>query len=168
LSTPGPAFAAVPTLTVTSPADGSVTNNPTPLIAGVTEPVEEEEPLFLEVTIHNLAGEPAGVTSTLAQPGWSWFLDPTSPLPEGTYTVEASESLGGVPVESTPVTFREDRTAPAVAILSPTPSAAFSGGIVKVAGSSGAATGDLPGVTVQAFAGTDLTAAPVEAIEVQS
>ena len=173
LWTPTPAFSAVPSLTLTRPADGSVTNDPTPLIAGVTEPPEgggEEEPLFLEVTIQTLDGEPVGGTPVrLEQPGWSWFLIPPNPLPDGTYTVQASESLGGGPVPpSTPVTFRVDLTPPVVAIASPAPAAAISGGSVKTAGSSGTAPGDLPGVTVQAFAGSNLSAAPVEAIEVQA
>jgi hypothetical protein len=169
--TPTPAFSAGPSLTLTSPVDGSVTNNPTPLIAAVTEPAEgggEEQPVFLKVTIHNLAGEPVGTPATLEQPGWSWFLTPASPLPEGTYTIQASESLGEAALQSTPVTFREDQTPPEVALTSPAPTAAIPGGSVKAAGSSGTTVGDLPGVTVQAFAGPDLTAPPVEAIEVQS
>jgi PKD domain-containing protein len=171
LWTPTPAFSAVPSLTLTSPADGSVTNNPTPLIAGVTELAEGEEESVspVVVTVLNSSGKAVATLETPPFPGSSWFLSPIEGLPEGNYTLQASEERAeGPALQSTPVTFREDQTPPAVALTSPAPAAAIPGASVKVAGSSGTATGDLPGVTVQAFAGSDLTAPPVEAIEVQS
>ncbi|MGO9489555.1 MAG: hypothetical protein ACLQBB_11065 [Solirubrobacteraceae bacterium] len=172
------AVAPVPKIVITNPAAGSVTNDNTPLFTGRVEGPAGEELQLLEpitVTVHegsSLAGPDIEQRSTEWEPSPTWLVEELSlPLPDGTYTAEASPgSLFPEEPEPEPgaVTFRVDTTAPQVAIDSPTPGAATTEQPVAVSGSAGTAEGDLPAVTVQVYSGAIAEGTPVEAIEVQS
>jgi len=179
-----PALGEEPSLRITSPLAGSFTRDTAPTIAGSTTPLENEEQYFCEVTIKIFAGTSVEATplqepTPSSQGACNWLAVPNTPLEAGTYTVaataqrywlaegpEGETTLEKASEDAPPVTFTIDTTAPAP-LISSVPSDATGGSTIAVGGSAGSAAGDLPAVTVQAFAGADLTAAPVEAIETQ-
>ena len=173
-----PAGAVATELVITSPQGGSSTNNTAPTIAGMTTPLEDEERFWCEVTVKLYAGsEPTGTPlQELPQNSLgacSWLTVPVAPLEQGTYTLQAGGTrywfeegaLEEEPEQSQPVSFTVDTTAPAPAILAPSPAATLVGSSLAVNGTGGAGPGDLPAVTVQVFAGGEATGVPVEAIE---
>ncbi|SEU16517.1 adventurous gliding motility protein AgmC [Stigmatella erecta] len=95
---------------VTTPADGSVTNNPTPAIAGTAEPLST-----VEVTLNG-----AVLGTTTADAAGTWTLTPPTPLQDGPYRVTAvsSDPAGNVSEPSVPVNFVVDTSAPDTSIVS--------------------------------------------------
>ncbi|MFE6645630.1 Ig-like domain-containing protein [Nocardioides sp. NPDC057772] len=89
---------------ITSPADGSSTQDTTPTISGTAEPGTT-----VEVTVD---GEVVGTAPVDADGNWSLIL--TDPLAEGPHTAAATatDDSGNVSSPSTPVDFTVDRTAP--------------------------------------------------------
>lgn len=159
------AQAAPPSLAIVSPSSGSATNDPTPTIAGEAVPGEEEP---IVVAVYNAGGEL--VAQTEAEPLPSWFVTLPNELPEGTYTVQASEQRNnreGTELHSQRVTFTEDRTAPDVAIAAPGAGSALTGGSVDVSGTGGTAAGDQPNVTIEVYQGSGTEGARLEALELQ-
>ena len=174
----GTATAAEPVLRITSPAGGSYTNQSAPLIVGSLEP---NEAVWCGVTLKVFSGaaaEGAPVqTLTLEESSLcsNWQGTPAT-LAEGTYTLLAEETVGVLNAEgefeelpqsarSAPVTFTVDTTAPSPAISSPSPGSTYFTGAIPVSGTAGTAPGDRDSVLVDVFAGSDVTAAPVEAVE---
>lgn len=177
LGDPAAALAAPPSLTITTPVEGGSTNDPMPLIAGLTQLAEGEEALFFPVEVQlyagaTVAGEAVGPPlETIYEPGESWFVKPTAPLADGTYTAQASEeqnSREGPPLQSAPVTFTVDRTPPVLSIVSPAPGAVLAGTGFTVTGSDGTAAGDLPMASVRVYPGSEAAGEPVQSIEVPS
>ncbi len=167
------AAAAVPAISLTNPAAGSVTNNTMPLFQGSTVLAAEESFPWEPITLKVYAGTSTSTTpieemATIGfEPGADWFVDPALPLSDGTYTAQASEETEAepaVPIETAPVTFRIDTTPPTVSVARP--AGALAGAPVAVEGSAGTSEGDLPAVTLQVFAGAEAAGAPIEAIEV--
>ncbi|ADO70145.1 adventurous gliding motility protein AgmC [Stigmatella aurantiaca] len=99
-----------PAPVVTSPADGTVTSDNTPTITGTAEPLST-----VEVTLN---GSVLGTTATDA--AGLWTITPSSPLPDGPYTVTATASdlAGNVSGPSAPVSFVVDTAAPDTTIVS--------------------------------------------------
>jgi hypothetical protein len=167
-----PAQGAGEEIAITSPASESASSDPMPLFVGALELQPGEEPFApVAVSIHegpSLLGPEVAHAETPPFPGTSWFVRPTAELPEGTYTVQASEQNYEEPLLSAPVTFREDRTPPAVAIGAPASGASLAPGPVAVSGSAGTAAGDGPTVTVDVYAGAGTAGPPIEGLELQS
>ncbi len=171
----GPAAAARAELVITDPLSGSYTKDTEPTFAGTVVPMGEEvEFCVVEVSLY--AGEDTTGPALQHLPetfgGCSWLTGPAATLEQGTYTAVAQASRyedpesEAVPETSPPVTFTIDTTPPTPTIGSPSPGAVTSGSSVSVSGSSTAAPGDLPTVTVQVFSGPAPEGAPVQAIEV--
>jgi hypothetical protein len=170
-----PAAAATPPqLVITSPAQGSATNNTAPVFSGEVGPLEVFSSCEISVTLFAGATEHA-----LPQPPegeCNWVIAPAAPLEPGTYTAQASGARRWLEGEeekeeallSAPVTFTVDTAAPTPTIASPSPGAKIAGSSLTVSGSAGTARGDLPGVTVEVFARGETAGTPVEAIEAQS
>ncbi|WP_225409064.1 adventurous gliding motility protein AgmC [Stigmatella hybrida] len=95
---------------VTSPTNGSATNDPTPVIAGTAEPGST-------VTVI-IDGTPVGTAPVDA--AGNWTFTPPTPLADGphTVTVTATDTTGNVSAPSTPVTFTVDTAAPETEIVS--------------------------------------------------
>src|SRR5258708_6412984 len=175
-----PAAAAItPQLVLTSPAAGSATNNTMPVFSGEVDPLEALN--GCEISVQLFKGATVGPTAVQTLPQTteyecSWVTAPAAALEPGTYTAQASgttrwregEQFKEENLSSAPVTFTVDTAAPAQAIASPSPGARIVGSSLVVSGSAGTARGDLPGVTVQVFAGGGAGGTPVEAIEPRS
>jgi hypothetical protein len=118
---PAPAPAA-PSVTITSPADGSVSKETAPRFSGTGEE------LAGVVTLHVYAGSTAEGTplrrlsTTLFGVGGVWSLGPVEPLEDGLYTATAEQTnpllQRGI---SAPVSFTVDTAAPVVTLEQPQP-----------------------------------------------
>jgi hypothetical protein len=101
-----------PTVTLTAPADGSATNDPTPTLAG-SAGTAEGDLTTVTVKIWSGTGTSGSLLHTLvvARSDGSWSI--TAPaLADGTYTARAEQSdLAGNPGESAPSTFTVDAVA---------------------------------------------------------
>ena len=172
----GPAAAASPSIAITSPTDGSVTNDPTPTFSGTTDdPFEEltEDPN--EITISVYAGTSVSdapvqtpVTMTPGAEKTTWSLGLVQALAPGTYTAQAEQRdffLGTG--TSQPVTFTVDTAAPTVSLTSPANGSTTTGSSASVAGSAGTAAGDSSVVTVHLYAGPQVGQQPLESVSVQ-
>ncbi|SEK36959.1 Ig-like domain (group 3) [Stigmatella aurantiaca] len=95
---------------VTTPADGSVTNNTTPAISGTAEPLSTVEVTLNGAVLGTAAADAAG----------QWTLTPPTPLQDGPYRVTATSSdlAGNVSAPSGPVNFVVDTSAPDTSIVS--------------------------------------------------
>jgi len=100
---------ALPTVTITVPADGSRINDSTPIIYGVTEP-------FLEVIV-KVDGVPIDTVTADGAGNWS-TVQPT-PLSDGSHTVTATvtDRAGNSATDTN--TFTIDTVAPTVNIVTP-------------------------------------------------
>ncbi|WP_461472475.1 Ig-like domain-containing protein [Microbacterium sp. HJ5] len=100
---------APPAPVITSPADGSRTNDTTPSIVGTAEPLSE-----VEVFIDGVS-----VGTTPADGDGDWVLPLTTPLAEGPHTASATatDAAGNTGPESADVTFTVDLTAPGAPIV---------------------------------------------------
>jgi hypothetical protein len=171
------ATAAPPNVTLTSPAEGSVSNNQTPTFTGATDdPFSEEElPFFDPVTVRIYRGlategtEVQEVKST-SPPGTTWSVGPAETLAPGSYTARAEQQHLLEPVGySAPVTFTIDTTPPQVTLTFPANGSSTIGSSQLLGGAAGTAPGDLPTITVQLFAGPSIgSQLPLEAIGVQA
>jgi len=112
----GIASAAPPDVSITSPLNGSISNNQTPTLRGSAE--EDGG----EVTLYIYEGPTVGpiavqtLKTRVLLEGGRWMLGPAKPLPDGTYTAIATQiDPAGT---SLPVTFTVD-TAPPMVTLNP-------------------------------------------------
>src|SRR5205085_5690193 len=130
-----------PKLTLTGPA--SPTNDATPTLHASStyqceaEPLENCGPVRLHISgvAEELRGEdPAN--------GNFWPLTVKVPLPEGTYTAMAEQSLLGKTIPSNSVTFTIDTTPPQVSIATPANGSSTTGETQVLAGAAGTAPGD--------------------------
>ncbi len=118
---PVPATAA-PSVTITSPAGGSVSKETAPIFSGTGEE------LAGVVTLHVYSGTTAEGTplrtlsTTLFGLGGVWSLGPVEPLEDGLYTATAEQTNSllqrGI---SAPMSFRVDTVAPVVTLEQPQP-----------------------------------------------
>jgi len=159
-----------PTLTITSPRNGAITNNPMPLIRGESNLYEPGiNPVVLKIYRGAAAaGEPMSVPVEQPWFGTSWWATVPSPLAEGTYTARAEQAEPpGQPLEST-VEFTVDTTAPRVAITYPANGSSASGESQLLTGSAGTAEHDLHAVTIVLYVGATATGPALEAREVST
>jgi methionine-rich copper-binding protein CopC len=164
---------AAPSITITSPSNGSVTNDQAPFFSGTTDDPCSECEIPNEVTVTIYAGE--SVTGKPVQPplsaaflGDTWTVGPAETLAPGTYTAlaEQFDSVFGTG-QSAPVTFTIDTTAPQVSVTPDASASSPASGSQVVGGSAGTAPGDLHVITVQLFAGSTIGAqAPLETLTV--
>ncbi len=121
LTTASPAQAA-PSVRITSPPAGTVTNDRTPIFSGTGEELAGE--VILRLCAGPAAEGPAMQTlrTSLLGPGGEWTLGPVEALADGTYTATAAETNAALETGiSPPVTFTVDTGAPMVTIDDPQP-----------------------------------------------
>ncbi|MDC0709814.1 Ig-like domain-containing protein [Stigmatella sp. ncwal1] len=120
---------------VTAPSNGTVTNDTTPTYAGTAK-------LGSIVTVL-VNGTPVG--TTIAGAGASWTFTPTTPLPDGAYTVNATaaDADGNTSPSSNANTFIVDDTAPEAPVVT-TPA---NGSLINNATPTYSGTGE-PGCTI--------------------
>jgi hypothetical protein len=156
IAAPSTALADPPHLTIESPHPGSLINDPTPKFRGTTDDTfAPDEELFdpVKLRIWNQAFmQESTASSTLFSEDWSAVA---GPLADGSYTAQATqtssvtEETGG----SEQVTFTVDATPPVVTLTTPANGSSSNGPSQPVGGSAGAASGDLPAITIQLFSG---------------
>lgn len=173
---PGAARADGPNLIIASPQNGSTLREPTPTFDGITsdrfDPFEEE--LFDPVTVEidNSQGvqvQAPEATSSSPKYSGSWSVT-AEPLADGTYVATAvqTESFSEVKNEgkSNPVSFTIDTTPPEVTLTAPANGSSTSASSVTASGGAGTATGDVPSVSVELFAGGSAGSQPQETLVV--
>jgi hypothetical protein len=145
------ALAAPPTVTISEPLGGAVTNSPMPIFAGTAEP------LGTAVTVNVYSGPAAAGVPVYTQaievlsPGGAWSLVALETFPDGVYTATASQMNAGLETgTSAPVTFRIDTSAPLVTLDQPQPAPG------ETAPSFGGTASDTTPVTVQIHAGDSI------------
>jgi hypothetical protein len=143
----------------------------TPSFSGSGSTAPEDSPTIL-VKIYkgqSASGSPVRkIESTLS--GSKWNTSPVATLADGTYTVRAEQTTSnsnptGV---SAPVTFTVDGHAPGVTLTTPANASTTSSSSEPLAGKAGTAPGDSTTVTVQLYAGSSATGAPLQAVSVQA
>jgi hypothetical protein len=113
-----PAAWAAPALSISSPANDSVTRNLTPTFSGTTSveliPPAPPEPVKLRIYRGEGTTEPVGPPLVAEQSPFTteWTAQVIEPLAEGTYTAVAEQSEGGELGTSSPVTFTVARPPP--------------------------------------------------------
>jgi Big-like domain-containing protein/PKD domain-containing protein len=156
------AASAAGAITLEAPPPGSRVADSTPAFGGATDDLVDE------VTLDIYAGsavDGGAVVQTLtsASPpiGGTWSLEPTTPLADGTYTAQASQTSGMGETSSSepPVTFAVDTTPPAVQ-LSPVASPT-NDSTPSFSGAAGTAEGDIGPVTLKIYAGTGASGSPI-------
>ena len=124
---------------ITSPADGTVTNDTTPTISGIAEPASTVE----------VFADGVSLGTTIADGSGNWTFTPGSALAEDTYTFTAfaTDAAGNESVESAGVDVTIDTTAPsAPTIDSPSDGAVMGDSTPQIGGTAEANS------TVEVFA----------------
>jgi hypothetical protein len=145
-------------VTLTSPADGTVTSNTTPTFSGAASAADGD----ITVEIDDSNGSQVELLDVTAAGSWSVAASPA--LPDGTYTAFASQ-LGsdGVTTDySATISFTVDTTPPAVTLTSG-PSGTGNDTTPTFGGGAGTAPGD-GSVTLDIYSGTSATGTPVQSI----
>ncbi|WP_223636389.1 Ig-like domain-containing protein [Corallococcus sp. EGB] len=115
-----------PTVAISTPANGSMTNNPNVTVTGTSA-----NATTVTVTFQGTNYGPITVT------GGTWSQVLPGPLPDGTYTVTAvSTNASGTNSSPATTTFTVDRTPPTVAISTPVDGAVLNTPNVTVTGTS--------------------------------
>jgi hypothetical protein len=109
------AIAAPPNVTITSPLNGSVSNNQTPSFSGLAEEAGGEMTLRL-YNGTTAAGTAVQELSTLLfSLGGTWYVGPAEALGDGTYTAQATQTtLSHETRVSSPVHFTVNHAAPTI------------------------------------------------------
>jgi hypothetical protein len=154
----------VPSVTIAplpTPSD-----DPTPVLKG-TAATGSGDATSVTVTI---TGGLAPLVETVPVLAGAWSL-PVPELGEGSYSAVVTQRLTGpTTVQSEPMSFSVDLTAPALTLSTPVEESFTSGSSVLVSGHAGVAVGDLPAITVQVYTGATIAAEqiPLESIVVQA
>jgi len=144
-----------PQLTFETPSPGSVTHDSTPKLKGTTDDgfniFDEFDPVSLEIR----DGEGRDVQRPPVTPEREneFWSATAAHLPDGVYTAEATQTNLLDESGSANVTFTVDTTPPQVTLTTPTNGSSTNGPSQPVGGSAGAASGDLPAITIQLFSG---------------
>lgn len=160
-----------PQLTFETPSPGSVTHDSTPKLKGTTDDAfnifEEFDPVSLEIR----DGEGREVQRPPVTPErenelWSATA---AHLPDGMYTAEATQTNLFKETGRANVTFTVDTTPPQVSLTTPSNGSSSNGPSQPVGGSAGTASGDLPAITIQLYAGEAIgPQAPMVTLGVQA
>jgi acid phosphatase type 7 len=155
-----------PTVTLTSPPNGSSTNDSTPTFSGQAS-TETGDSTTVTVTLYAGASSSGTPIQTLIAPvtNGSYSIG-ASPLGDGTYTglAEQSDVAGNVGRSQTS-TFTVDVTPPVVTLDQPADGSTVSTSTPTFSGAAGTATGDEVAVIVRVYTGTTASGTPVQQLE---
>jgi hypothetical protein len=145
---------------------------PTPSFSG-TGATELGDGTAIAVKIYSVA--PRTLVRTVPGPlsGSRWTAGPVEPaLSDGVYIVQAEqtdETPGSETGVSSPVEFTVDADAPQVTLTSPANNSSSFSSSQTLSGAAGTHEGDLPGITVQLYAGSSIPGqAPLQSVGVQA
>jgi peptidoglycan/xylan/chitin deacetylase (PgdA/CDA1 family) len=155
--------AAVPHVSVTAPAAGATVTSGQPTISGTASVAGS-----VKVNLYQGAystGTPI-TTLTTSAGGGTWSAKPDTALAAGTYTVQASETAGGVVGTSVPVSFTvgANTSAPKVAVTSPVDGSSSRTATPQISGTAGTAVGDASTVSVAVYSGSTATGTPTQTL----
>ncbi len=144
-----------PAVTVTAPANGSLTNSGTPTLSGAAGNATGDS-ATVTVRVYNGSGTGGTLLQTLAPTRTAATWSATAAmLAQGTYTVQATQTdSAGNTGSSTANTFTVDTTAPAVTVTAPANGSFTNSGTPTLSGAAGNATGDSATVTVRVYNGS--------------
>lgn len=136
--------AGPPTVQITAPANGSSTNDPTPVFSGETNYYFNEELLeelgsteYVALKLYE-GSSPKGTAREMdAQPalGGTWSAEFAKALPDGIYTAQATQTNSSEePGASEPVSFTIDTVPPQVTLTSPVTGSSTSNGAEHLGG----------------------------------
>jgi hypothetical protein len=145
-----------PTVTLSTPANGSLTNQQTPTITG-TAGTASGDATTVTVSIYNgssVTGSPAQQRIATVTAG-AWSTVPSTPLASGTYTIQAQQTdTAGNTGTSAANTITIDATAPTVTLTAPANGSATNSQTPAITGTAGTATGDSTTITVKIYSGS--------------
>lgn len=163
-----------PAVTLTSSGfaerSGSPYSGPRPAFSGTAASASRDS---ATVTLRIYEGPaPTGApvqTLLVERSGGTWEAPGAASLPDGTYTAQAEQTASGEEAGfSGPVTFTVDGDAPVPTIDSPAAGASVPVSAVAASGRAGTAAGDEPPVTVEVFAGAEVSGTPALSVTVPS
>ena len=159
-----------PSITLSTPADGSQTNDTTPLFAGTagTQPGDSSTVTVLVYDGTSATGTPAQTLTTTRAADGSYAVEPGAPLSEGTHTAQAEQrdtalNVGRSAARTFTVT-TADITPPAVTLTTPPDGSSGTDATPTFSGAAGTAPGDLPTVTVNVYAGLSPAGEPIQTL----
>ncbi len=153
-----------PLVTLTSPANGTFTNNSKPTFSGTAGADAGDSAVTVDVYSGSSAsGTPVATLSASVGAGGAWSVTSSSALaPDGIYTARAQQSdAAGNTGFSSSSTFTVDTTPPVVTLTAPTNGVSTNDATPTYSGSGGTATGDLSTVTVKVYSGSSASGSPV-------
>jgi uncharacterized membrane protein len=155
-----------PTVTLTTPANGSSTNNTTPTFSGAAGTASGD---LTTITIKiysgsTATGTPVQTLTTAAMTG-SYSVAVSPALANGTFTAVASQSdSSGNTGQSTANTFTINTVAPTVTLTTPANSSSTNNTTPTFGGTASTAAGDLPTITIKIYSGSTATGTPVQTL----
>lgn len=160
-----------PALTLVTPTNGEQLDTSRPTFGGLAGYAAGDQPL-VTLKIYkgsSVSGSPIQ-TLEVTPDGAEWTTGSSAAaLPNGAYTALAEQSDEGGNRTERVVIFTVDAHAPQVTLTSPANGSSTSSSSQTVSGAAGTEAGDLPGITVQLYAGSTITGhAPIEAVTVQA
>jgi hypothetical protein len=138
-----------PPVTLTKPAAGSYLNTAAPTFAGTGDSASGDSAVTVDVySGTSVTGSLIQAQTAAVQADGTWTAG-ASPLPDGTYTVQAqqTDSLGRAG-SSQQTTFIVDTAPPAVTVATPANGTHTNDATPEISGTAGSATSDLPTVAV--------------------
>jgi hypothetical protein len=156
-----------PLVTLTSPANGSTTNNSTPTLTGLAGSAGGDSPT-VTVKVYSGGspiGTPVRTLTATRQPDTSYAVDLSPQLADGTYTARAeqTDAAGNVGLSSAN-TFTVAGTAPVVTLTTPADGTSTSNRTPTFSGTAGTGPGDSPTVFVKIYPGSTPTGTPVQTL----
>jgi hypothetical protein len=159
-----------PAVTLSSPADGSWTNDSTPMFSGVGS-TNAGDSATITVEVHRTAADSSDelvetLTATRSAIDGSWSTVASPGLPDGYYTAFATQddSAANTATSGT-VSFSVDTAAPDIHISAPAAGSTTSDSTPTFRGLAGTAEGDDSHVAVKVYSGTAATGSPVETLD---
>ena len=154
-------------VTIASPASGTASDDPKPLISGLTGGAAGDSALVtIRVYAGSTASGPALQSISTARLTGNWYITEPVPLQLGTYTLRAEQTdTAGNTGYSSPVIYTVtgvDTVAPVVSLASPPASSTDT--TPTLAGIAGQLVGDSTSVTLRLYAGGNVSGALVQTL----
>lgn len=147
-----------PTVTLSTPANGSATNTQTPAITGAAGSAAGDS-TTITVKIYNGSGTTGPLLQTLTptRTGATWTATPAT-LAQGTYTAQATQTdTAGNTGTSTANTFTIDTTPPTVTLASCPVTGPNGNRVATPTGTASTATSDIQTITITIYNGSGTT-----------
>jgi hypothetical protein len=165
-TTPGNTFnVATTAVSLDAPAPCSFVTSSTPTFSGHASNGTGDSPT-VTVNIYSgwtTSGTPVQTLTAIESSG-TWSVAPTSPLPDGVYTAQATQTLASGTSTSPANRFTVDTVAPAVTLTTPADGSSTSNAEPQFAGAAGTASGDKSAIKVKIYAGSAASGTPTRTL----